>query len=132
MAALERVDVQLHERIRVVSGDLLDVHAALRREHEQRLLRATVEREREVVLVPDVGRALDQSLATVCPRMSMPRIVCPRLGLVGCARELDPARLATSSDEHLRLDDDGTAERLGRGRASAGVVARTPSDTGIP
>ena len=37
--ALERVDVEPDERVRALLGDLLDLDAALRREHEQRLLR---------------------------------------------------------------------------------------------
>ena len=34
--------------------------------------------------------------------------------LVGSARELDAAGLAATTDENLRLDDDRSAERLGR------------------
>ena len=60
---LQRVDVQAHERVRVVRGDLLDLDPALRREHEERLLGAAVERDREVVLLRDVGRLLDPDLA---------------------------------------------------------------------
>ena len=33
---LERVDVDAHERVRVLGGDLLDLDAALGREHQQR------------------------------------------------------------------------------------------------
>ena len=43
LEALERIDMQPHERVGVVRGDLLDLDATLRREHEQRLLRATIE-----------------------------------------------------------------------------------------
>jgi len=35
LVALERVDVQHHERVRILLGDLLDLDAALRREHEE-------------------------------------------------------------------------------------------------
>ena len=62
LEALERVDVQAHERVGIVRGDLLDLDAALRREHEERLLRAAVERDREVVLLRDVGGLLDPDL----------------------------------------------------------------------
>jgi len=39
----QRVDVQARDRIRVLVGDLLDVHPALRREQQQRGLRRAVE-----------------------------------------------------------------------------------------
>ena len=61
--ALERVDVEPDERVGALLGDLLDVDAALRREHVERLLRAAVEREREVVLLRDLRGLLDPELA---------------------------------------------------------------------
>ena len=63
LEALERVDVQPDERVGRLLRDLLDVDPALRREHEERLLRAAVERDREVVLLRDVGGALDPERA---------------------------------------------------------------------
>ena len=63
LEALERVDVQPHERLGALLGDLLDVDAALGGEHEERLLGAAVEREREVVLLRDLRGALDPELA---------------------------------------------------------------------
>ena len=50
LEALERIDVEPDERVGILLRDLLDLDAALRREHEERLLRAAVERDREVVL----------------------------------------------------------------------------------
>ena len=115
MAALERIDVEPDERIRARRRDLLDVHAALRREHEQRLLRAAVEREREVVLACDVGCPLDPHLRDdVAADVHAQDLAGARLGLVGVARELDPARLPASARQHLRLHDHGKAELLGR------------------
>ena len=38
LEALERIDVQARERVGVLRRDLLDLDAALGREHEQRLL----------------------------------------------------------------------------------------------
>src|SRR5262249_16900312 len=38
LEALERIDVEPDERVRVLLRDLLDLDAALRREHEERLL----------------------------------------------------------------------------------------------
>ena len=63
LVALERVDVQARERIGVLLGDLLDLDPALGREHEQRLLRAAVEGDREVVLLGDLRGLLDPELA---------------------------------------------------------------------
>ena len=59
MEALERVDVQPDERVGALLGDLLDVDPALGREHVERLLRAAVEGQREVVLLRDLRRLLD-------------------------------------------------------------------------
>ena len=42
-------------------------------------------------------------------------LACARLCLVRRPRELDPARLAAAAGQHLRLDDDRTAELLGSG-----------------
>ena len=114
LEALERVDVQAHERVGVVLRDLLDLDAALRGEHEERLLRATVERDREVVLLRDVGGLLDPDLlddvaADVEPD-DVPRLLLRVRGILG---ELDAAGLAAAARQHLSLDDDRAAELLG-------------------
>ena len=67
LEAFERVDVDAHERVGVLGCDLLDLDAALRREHEQRLPGAAVERHREVVLAGDLGGALDPQPADRVP-----------------------------------------------------------------
>src|SRR5436853_40993 len=46
LVPLERVDVQPDQRVGILLGDLLDLDAALRREHEERLLRTAVEGDR--------------------------------------------------------------------------------------
>ena len=106
--------MQAHERVGVVLGDLLDLDAALRREHEERLLRATVERDREVVLLRDVGGLLDPDLlddvaADVEPD-DVARLLLRVRGILG---ELDAAGLAAAARQHLSLDDDRAAELLG-------------------
>ena len=107
--------MQPHERVRGLLRDLLDLDPALRREHEQRLLRAAVEREREVVLLRDIGRALDPERAhDVAADVEAEDLAGLRLGVGGVVGELDPARLAAPAGEHLRLDDDRAAELLGR------------------
>ena len=116
LVALERVDVQPHERVRVVRGDLLDLDPALRREHEQRLLGSAVERDREVVLLRDVGGLLDPELlddvAADVEAEDVPRLL---LGVGRVVGELHAAGLAAAARQHLRLDDDLAAELLGGG-----------------
>ena len=59
LEALERIDVQPHELLGLGRCHFLDVDPALRREHEQRLLHAAIERQRQVVLALDVRGLLD-------------------------------------------------------------------------
>ena len=60
LEAEQRVDVQAGDRVGVLVGDLLDVHAALGGEHDQRGLGRAVEDDRGVVLGGDV-RGLPRS-----------------------------------------------------------------------
>src|SRR4029078_3909350 len=77
LEALARVDVQERERVRGRGRALLDLDTALSGEHEQRLLRPAVEREREVVLLRDVRGALDPELAGhVAPDVEAEARVC--------------------------------------------------------
>ena len=113
--ALERVDVEPHERLGILLRDLLDLDAALRREHEQRLPGAAVERQREVVLLRDVGRLLDpEALDDMALDVEPDDVLRVLLGLVRVAGELDPACLAAPAGEDLGLDDDRAAEHLRR------------------
>src|SRR5205814_6089542 len=114
--ATERIDVESRERLGVLRCDLFDLDAALPREHEQRLLRAAVERDREVVLRRDFGRALDPHLpddvAANIEAEDLGRLV---LRVYGIGRELDAAGLAAAARQDLCLDDDLAAELLRRG-----------------
>ena len=124
--------MEAHECVRARRGDLFDVDTALRREHEERLLRAPIEREREVVLAVDV-RALDPELGDDVPTDVEPEdLPCYRLGIRGGFGELDAARLASPSRQHLGLDHHGVPSSSAATRASAGVVASRPSETGMP
>ena len=59
--------------------------------------------------------------------MSRPRIAARLLlGVVRIVGELDAAGLAAAAGQHLRLDDDGPADRLG-GRARLFRRHREPS-----
>ena len=113
--ALQGIDVKPNECVRALVGNLLDLDSTLRREHEQRLLDATVEREREVVLLRDVGRLLDpEPLHDVALDVETDDVLRVLLGLVRARRELDATCLAAATGQHLRLDDDRAAEHLGR------------------
>jgi hypothetical protein len=103
------------ERIGVLLGNLLDLDAAFGRQYEQRLLRATIERDREVVLLRDVRGPLDPELVDDVPTdvesQDRARLLL-RVG--GIVRELDAAGLAATAGQDLRLDDDRAAELLSR------------------
>ena len=54
------------------------------------------------------------------------------LGVGRILGELHAAGLAAAAGQHLRLDDDCPPSSSAAARASAGVVARRPSETGMP
>jgi hypothetical protein len=110
----QRVYMQLDHRVRVLVGDLLDVHAPHPRQHGHGLLGAAVEHDRRVVLLGDVGGLLDVQLVDREPAdvHSKDRLGV-RFGLLPVARELDPAGLSAAADLHLGLDDDRKPELLG-------------------
>ena len=56
---VDRIDVDPGDGVGVLLGHLLDLDAALRRQHAEVQLGAPVERERRVVLLGDVARLLD-------------------------------------------------------------------------
>ena len=116
LEAEQRVDVQAGDRVRVVVGDLLDVHPALRGEHHERLLGRAVEDDRRVVLGGDVGGRLDPDLvhgeaADVHPEDRASVL----LGLAAVLGDLDAAGLAAAADQHLRLDHARVADVVGGG-----------------
>ena len=107
--------MELDERVGVLLRDLLDLDAALRREHEERLLRAAIERDREVVLLRDVGGLLDPELVDdVAVDVQAEDVLRLRLGVGRVVGELDAARFAAPAGQDLSLDDDGAADVLGR------------------
>ncbi len=125
--ALERVDVHAGERLGRLGRDLLDVDAAARREHQQRRARTPVERDREVVLLRDLGGALDpQAPHDVAADVEAEDRARVLLGLVRAGRDTDAAGLPAPAGQHLRLDDDGPPSSSAAARASSGVVARRP------
>jgi len=114
LEAGERVDVQAREGIGVGLGNLFDVDAALRGEHEERLLLTAIERDREVVLTLDLGGLLDPDAPYDVPADVHPEDVArPSLGVIGRVGELDASGLAAAAGQDLRLDDNLAAELLG-------------------
>ena len=114
LKTLEGIDVQPDDRVRALLGDLFDVDSALGREHEERLLRAAVERQGEVVLARDVRRPLDPELGDgVAADVHAEDRLGVRLRLRRVLGDLDAARLSAAADLDLRLDHAGVADRLG-------------------
>ena len=118
--------MQPRQRFGPLGRDLLDVDSALLREHEQRLLLAAVEGDREVVLALDVRGLLDPELADdVAVDVHAEDRLRVLRGLVGGVGELDPTGLPAAAGQHLGLDDDlcpellGGCARLVRGRGDA-------------
>jgi hypothetical protein len=109
------VDVQPRQQLGRLRCDLLDVDATLGRQHQQRPLLSTVERDREVVLRGDLGGLLDPQLAygmAADVHAEDRPGVFGRLAGGGC--NLDPAGLPATADQHLRLDHDRGSELLRR------------------
>jgi len=110
----QRVDVQARQLLGRLLSHRLDLDSALRCQHQQRLLGAAVEGDREVVLAGDVGGALDPELphrvaADVHPQDR--RGVLLGVGRVG--RQLYAAGLAAPTHQHLGLYHHRSAELLG-------------------
>src|SRR5207248_82093 len=96
--------------------------SALLRQHQERLLRAPVEGDREVVLLRDLRGPFDPELADdVAADVEAEDVARASLGLGRVVGELHAARLAAPARQDLRLDDDLRAELLG-GRAGKGRV----------
>ncbi len=122
---VDRVDVHLHDRVRVRLRDRLDLDATLGGQHHQMLLRTAVERERDVVLLVDVGGALDPDPAHEMALDVHPENVAGVLAhLVGVGGELDATGLPAAADLHLGLDDDGVAGGVGSGDRLVDRVGR--------
>ncbi len=131
LAALEveqsgrRIDDLLVDLLRVLGGDLLDVHAALARgDHDDPLAHA-VDHQPEVDLAIDPRRALDQhALDQLTPfaglvghELVADHLVGDPADLLDRIHELHPARLAPPAGVHLGLHDPAVAaDVLGHAR----------------
>ena len=87
-------------------AEMRDLDAALRGEHEERLLGPPVEGQREVVLARDIGCPLDpepaDDMAADVQAEDLPRL---QLGVGGPVGDLHPAGLPAAARQHLGLDD---------------------------
>jgi hypothetical protein len=113
----------LHQRARLLGGNLLDIDAAGGRKHDGRASRRSVGHDGQIELAADLGARLDQHLFH---RVAGDRHGQDGFGRFGSIRRAvgdpDPARLAALAGRHLGLDharaDRG--ERIaGFGRAGA-------------
>jgi O-succinylbenzoate synthase len=106
--------VQHGDGVGVGDRHLLDLHAALGREHAQVQLVRAVQGEAGVVLLGDVRGVLDpQPLDHVALDVEAEDVAGVQPGLVRVRGQLDAARLAAAPDLHLRLDDDRVAGGVG-------------------
>ncbi len=124
------IDRHAHEAVGVGLGELLDLHAAVRRGDDHDPLGFAVEHEAEIEFARDVGRRLDQHaldhLARFAGLLGHQHPPEQRRGevahlLLGPA-QLDAAGLAAAAGMDLRLDDPGVAADLAG--AVAGLLGR--------
>ena len=131
--AQHRIDGGSSDRLRLLARDLLDVDAALRRDHGDVALLGSIERDRGVQLVGDVREPLDQHPSHRRPAEALPEDPRGRrLRLLGRAREDDPAALAAPADLNLRLDRDLSAQPLGDRTSLGWSFGHPPFGEGDP
>ena len=117
-----RVDVLLENLVRHLSGDLLNLHAALLRAHHDDTRRLAVNDKREIVFLLDGRSGLDeQAVDALTGRARLMRDEdlaeeLLRRFLDGFKRvdDLDASRLAAAARMDLRLDDDDIRAELSR------------------
>ena len=95
-------------------GDLFDVDAAGRAYHHYGRLAGAIEDDADVVLLGDIDGGRDQHFLDGQPfDVHAEDLAGDLASLLRRVAELDAARLATSADVDLRLDDDGYAKLAG-------------------
>ncbi len=133
---LERQDSEMgidglaEDRLRVLGGDLLDVHAALAGGHDDRLALGAIEGDRDVQLLGDVGGLLDEHLAHELPfgaglmgdELHAEDLAGQLASFLGRLGELDAAPLAAPAGVDLGLDDAPAAHLLADPGRLVGVV----------
>ena len=128
-----RVDREEGDRVGVLLGDDLDLDAALGAQHAEVRLVLAVQRERGVVLLGDVARALDpESVHDVTFYIQSEDVAGVQSQFVDVVGQLHAAGLAATADLHLGLDDDGIADALGDLDGLSTVSATSPGETAMP
>ena len=129
------------DRVRVLGGDFLDLHASLRRRHEDGPGPGAVQRDPQVDLLLDRKLFLDQEpldFATLRSGLVGHEVHAEDvLGVagrfVGVSRQLDSATLSATAGVDLRLDDDLPARDPPPPSAPPGTVdATAPRGVGTP
>jgi hypothetical protein len=127
--AQRRVHRELDDLLGRVGRDLLDVHAALRGEHDRDPLGLTVEDQAGVQLLLDGDALLDQDLTDLLALGAGLRrlehhadhLGRPIAGLLGAAHDLDAAALTAATSVDLGLDHHHAAA-LAAGEALGDLV----------
>ena len=109
-----RIDVLFQNRVRIFGGDLLDLHAARGRRHENRLALGAVDQDAEVKFFLDGQRFFDQQPAhdaalgtgLVRHQFHAQHFAGEFAGLVHRLGDLDAAALAAAAGVDLRFDYD--------------------------
>mgnify|MGYP000597371168 CR=1 FL=1 len=143
----QRVEMDAPQRLRFVSGDLLDIHAARRRRHENDPFLAAIHERAEIQFAGNIRPGLHQhgvdrqSLGTrlVGDEGTAEHLVRVFSDLVVRSGQLDAAGFAATSCMNLRLDDpelasqflgcfDGCIRRVRRNALGYGdaVVSKQP------
>ena len=117
-----RLDVDAHDLLRRLLGDLFDVHAAGGAGHDHRLAGRAIEHDAQIQLARHLQPLFDQHAADdaafgaglVRDEGHADHVSRELDGLVRALRQLDAAALAAAARMNLRLDDDHrAAEALG-------------------
>ncbi len=117
-----RVEGLLQNRLRRPGGDFLDLHAARRRGHEDRLALDAVEHDAQVQLALDGQRFFDQQPLHDSPggtglvrnQPHAEHVAGELGGFGGILGDLDSAALAAAAGVDLGLDHHAAADLLGR------------------
>ena len=125
-----RIDMLLEDPIRLLFRDLLDVHPALRADHQHRAAGRPVENHAEIELPGDLEPFLDEDPAhdasfragLMGDERHAQDLLRERLGLVRLLRDFDAAALAAPAGVNLGLDDDRPASETARD--SCGLFGR--------
>ena len=121
-----RLDVDADDLLGGLRRHLLDVHAARRARHHQRLARRAIQHEAQVHLAGDLHARFNQDPLHQAARFAglardeghADHLARERLGFVPRLGELHAAALAAAARVDLRLDDDQAAAK------AAGDLAR--------